>query len=362
MPYHRGMSPIGFNASYARLVADHVRAQDHDPAPVLAALGLPAQGGTMGDITDWVSARKLTEALHIAREVCADPHLALRVATQVRPANMGSLGYALISCSDMHDGLAMFERLQALVCTEVRAEHRLKGEHIETRLQPVGGDVPPDTDLWIFTMMSRLAFARWVAGRHLVPEEIRLPCPAPEDAGPLLAYVGGPVVFEADTAGERVPAAWLQLPNPHADPHLHRVMSTLTQQQWALHGQKAEQLLPLLRQAIARQLQLGELPLLETLSVDIEDALGLSARQIQRRLAEQALSFKDLVEDVRRQQVLAELRDTTLPLVDIARRAAYAEVSSMHRAVKRWTGLTPLAVRQAGGAGAVEPQPGPISS
>lgn len=102
----------------------------------------------------------------------------------------------------------------------------------------------------------------------------------------------------------------------------------------------------MLRQAISRALRQGELPLLDQLALDIEDALGLSSRQIQRRLADHGLTFKALIEDVRRAQVLAELRDTPLSLAEIARRAAYAEPSSMHRAVRRWTVQTPLAVRQ----------------
>lgn len=338
------MTQTGFNVSYARIVADHVRAQDRDHRAVLAAMGL-GEADTEHSLR-WVSAASLTRALHLAADICQDPHVGLNIARHVRPANMGHLGYALTSCTDLQAGLALFEQLQSLVCTQLRAEHRLHGEWIDSTLYPVGEAIAPDTQLWTFAMMSRLAFARWVSGRHLVPTQVNLPCPPPEDTGPICAYVGGPIRFHAPQAGERVPASWLRLPNPHADADLHQLMSQLTQRQWAQQVHQPDQLLPLLRQAITRALRQGELPLLDQLAVDIEDALGLSSRQIQRRLADQGLSFKALIEDVRRAQVLAELRDTPLPLAEIARRAAYAEPSSMHRAVRRWTGLTPLAVRQ----------------
>ncbi|RTL29746.1 MAG: AraC family transcriptional regulator [Burkholderiales bacterium] len=340
-------APLGFHASYARLVADHVRAQDVGPRPVLDALGLPELAAdSQADATPiWVPAQRLTQALHLAARLCRDPHVALHIGQQVRPANMGALGYMLISCEHLQDGLAMYERLQSLVCTQVRAEHRVKGEWLETALVPLG-DIPRDTLLWTFTMTTRLAFARWVLGRHLVPAQLSLPCPAPADPQPLRDYVGGPVLFDAPVASERVPTSWLQLPNPHADPGLHRVMSAMTQRQWTKQSRSIDQLLGLLRHRIAQQLQAGELPLLDKLAPDVEEAMGLSPRQLQRRLAEQNQNFKDLVEEVRREQVLHELRDTQLPIVDIARRAAYAEVSSLHRAVRRWTGQTPLAVRQ----------------
>lgn len=349
MNHHRDPTSLGFHASYVRLVADHVRAKDIDPGPILATLGLPDSDGDAQAETAaiWVPAQRLTEALHLAAGLCGDPDVALHIGQQVRPANMGALGYMLISCDHLQEGLAMYERLQSLVCTQIRVEHRLTGEWLETALQPLG-EIPRDTLLWTFTMTTRLAFARWILGRQLVPDQLKLPCPAPANPQALRDYVGGPVVFEADVAGERVPATWLNLPNPHADPGLHRVMRAMTQQQWSRQSRSIDQLLGMLRHRIAQQLQSGELPLLDKLAPEVEDAMGLSPRQLQRRLAEQSLNFKDLVEAVRREQVLHELKNTPLPIIDIARRAAYAEVSSLHRAVRRWTGQTPLAVRQSG--------------
>lgn len=354
-------SGLGFAASYARLVADHVRARDLDPRPVLAALGLDlasddADGSTPAlpdspiggsdASTRWVPATRLAEGLAVAAALCGDPHTALHIAQQVRPANMGALGYTLISCAAFDNGLALFERLQSLICTQVRAVHVLQGERIRSRLEPLG-EVPRDTALWTFALATRLAFARWVSGRHLVLDAVWLPCPAPADPAPLQAYFGCPLHFDADVASELAPAAWLNLPNPHADPHMHRLMSAVTDQQWAQQAQDGSRLATVLRQHIAARLQAGHLPLLEDVAPEVEADLGASPRQLQRRLAEQHLSFKDLVEQVRRDQVLHELRHTTLALADIAQRAAYAEPSSLHRAVRRWTGQTPLAIRQA---------------
>lgn len=338
-------TPLGFAASYARLISDHVRALDLDASSVLSELGLPDSLDHDGEgPARWVSATRLSKALRLATQLCGDPHTPFRIAQQVRPANMGSLGYALISCSEFENGLAVFERLQSLVCTQIRSTHQILGDRISSQLE-IMGEVPRDTGLWIFAMVSRLAFARWVSGRHLVPDEVWLPCPAPADPGPLREWYGCPVHFDAQAAREQVPVAWLELPNPHADPQLHRLMSAVTDQRWTLVSQDSNMLAAVLRQHIATRLQAGEVPRLEDVGPEIEADLGFSMRQLQRRLAEQTLSFKDLVEQVRRDQVLHELRHTDLPLSTVAARAAYAEPSSMHRAVRRWTGCTPLAVR-----------------
>ena len=347
--------PLGFAASYARLVADHVGARDLPRQTVLDALGL-SEADLDTDLSGrWVPATRLRDALHEAIRLCGDPLTPLHMAQQVRPANMGPLGYTVISCSEFEDGLAVFERLQTLVCTQLRATHQLKGDKLVSRLE-TQGEVPRDTALWMFAMASRLAFARWVAGRHLVPDVVHLPCPAPADPAPLREWYGCPVHFDAPQASEQGPVAWLSLPNPNADAQLHRLMSAMVDQQWSRLAQDGHRLTAMLRQQIASRLQTGQLPLLDDMAAELEADLGCSIRQLQRRLAELNLSFKDLVEQVRRDQVLHELKHTSLPLAEVASRAAYAEPSSMHRAVRRWTGLTPLAVRQ-GVGGSAPPTP-----
>ncbi len=333
---------VGILASYARLVVDHVRAKDLDDRTVMGALGIERLDQNLSE--QWVSPDQLTQALHCAAQVCQDPDIGLTIGQQVRPANMGQLGYALISCAEFENGLAMFERLQSLVCSAMRTEHRVKGDVIESRYEALT-PLPRDTLFWSFTMVTRLAFARWACGRRLVMLNASMPCPPPANPQPLLDYFSCPITFNASEASERAPASWLQLPNPHADASLHQLMSVINAQQWEARGKDHASLLTLLRQQITLRLQAGQLPLLDTLAPDVESALGLSQRQLQRRLGEHGMGFKDLVEDVRRTQVLHELRHTPLPLQDVAQRAAYAELSSMHRAVKRWTGLTPLAVR-----------------
>lgn len=335
----------GFSASYVRLVFEHVRAQGLETDGVLSALGL--READLHSSTLRVPAQRLTQALSLAGALCQDPHIGLTIGQSVRPAHMGSLGYALTSCTDLVDGLAQFERLQSLICTEVHVHHRVVGDQIESRHEVIG-DVPRDYLFWSFVIVSRMAFARWVAGRHLVPHQIELPCPAPADPRPLTAYLGAPVRFDAAVACERGPADWLMLPNPNADPHVHTVMSAMTDQQWQQTSQEGDQLVGQLRQHIRHSLQQGQMPTLETLTELVDTTLGVSARQLQRRLADQGLNFKDLVESVRRDQVLHELRHTGLPLSAVAERAAYAEPSSMHRAVRRWTGLTPAGVRAQG--------------
>jgi AraC-like DNA-binding protein len=349
------LPPTGFSAPFARVVIDYVQAQGVDAAAVQAALAL--SDARLQDASERVSAQALTLALAAAARLCGDPLVGLRVAEFVRPTHLGSLGYALMSCDQARGGLLMFEQMQALLCNEVHGQHRIMGDILEVRHEALG-PVPRDTGFWLLYAASRLAFARWVSGREMAPLRIDLPCPAPLDTAPVLRFFGGPVRFDTPDCRELMPAHWLDWANPNADATVHGLMSSMATSLWQALAQSADALLAMLSQRIVLSLHEGTVPTLEALAAQLawQGAHGLrgqapSARQLQRRLAEQGLNFKDLVEQVRKEQALSHLRLTELPLAQVAQRVGYAEPSSFHRAVRRWTGLTPLAVRQQGPAG-----------
>jgi AraC-like DNA-binding protein len=331
---------------------DYVLAQGLDAAPVQAALAL--SDAQLQDASERVSPPALTQALAVAARLCGDPLVGLRVAAFVRPAHLGSLGYALMSCHEARGGLAMFEQMQALLCNAVHGQHRVLGDILEVRHEALS-PLPRDTGFWLLFAASRLAFARWVSGRDMAPLRIDLPCPAPSDLAPVLRFFGGPVRFDTPDCREIMPAHWLDWANPNADAAVHGLMSSMAASQWQALAHNSDALLAMLSQRIVLSLHEGTVPTLQALATQLRtggtQAEAPSARQMQRRLAERGLNFKDLVEQVRKEQALSHLRLTTLPLAQIAQRAGYAEPSSFHRAVRRWTGLTPLAVRQQGQSG-----------
>ncbi len=333
-------SAAGFSAPFVRVVADYVQTQGHDATPILALLGLSPLPSA--DERLRVPSLKLNQALHRAAQLLGDEHVGLHVASLVRPAHLGSLGYAIMSCTRGGDGLALFEQMQSLLCTELQGHYEIRGSHVHARHEALG-TLPDDYLFWSFFIASRLSFARWVSGRHLVPALIELPCAAPAQVQPLLDFIGGPVQFHAKCCRELMPADWLGLLNPNADPPIHDLMTGMAKRQLQAHVEDVQAQQAQLTQAILRALDRGESPTLELIAAE----LSTPARPLQRRLAAQGLNFKRMVEDARRERALLQLRLSNLPLPQIAAQAGYAETSSFHRAVRRWTGMTPLQVRAA---------------
>jgi AraC-like DNA-binding protein len=68
--------------------------------------------------------------------------------------------------------------------------------------------------------------------------------------------------------------------------------------------------------------------------------LGLTKRQLRRRLAMEGVSLGSLVDQARRDHACRELRSGT-SIKTVASQLNFSEPSAFHRAFKRWTGQTP---------------------
>ena len=80
----------------------------------------------------------------------------------------------------------------------------------------------------------------------------------------------------------------------------------------------------------------------------IARSLALSKRSLQRRLAEEGFSFKDMLEDTRRAMALNYLSNTEMSVQEIAYLLGFRDPSSFFRAFRSWTGSTPQAIRNEG--------------
>lgn len=89
-----------------------------------------------------------------------------------------------------------------------------------------------------------------------------------------------------------------------------------------------------------RQRLLGGLGLVSGLD-EVARALNLSSRSLRRRLDDEGTSFRNLVEDTRRQLAEQMLGTTDMKLDELAVHLGYADTASFARAFRRWHGVSP---------------------
>ncbi|MGW7006409.1 AraC family transcriptional regulator ligand-binding domain-containing protein [Streptomyces sp. NPDC054933] len=179
------------------------------------------------------------------------------------------------------------------------------------------------------------------ARRRLVPVHVSLAADTPRCHGPLVELYGTRAIdFEAPISSITFLACDLRSPAPYAQPGLSAVLRRQAEQTLAaaipLHSW-----LDAFRAAVRAAHDDDSL----TLSL-VAQRMALSPRTLQRRLDEHGTNWRDRAETVRREHITHLLRSTDLSIESIAARTGYADACALRRAVQRWYGDTPGALRQ----------------
>ena len=74
--------------------------------------------------------------------------------------------------------------------------------------------------------------------------------------------------------------------------------------------------------------------------------MGISERTFYRRLAEEGLSFRDVLQDAQSALARELLSETDCSIAEIAFLTGFSEQSTFSRAFKRWVGEAPARYRQ----------------
>ncbi|MFE7096232.1 AraC family transcriptional regulator [Streptomyces erythrochromogenes] len=190
------------------------------------------------------------------------------------------------------------------------------------------------------------------AQRPLVPLHVALAAEAPRRHDALIELYGTRAIeFGAPISSITLRATDLTAPTPHAQPGLSAVLRRHADQTLAA-AVPLRDWLDLFRSALASvQGEAG--PALST----VARRMAVSPRTLQRRLDEHGTTWSAEAEAVRRDHVSRLLHTTELSIDAIAARSGYADARALRRAVRRWYGTTPAALRRAGHPHGGAPEP-----
>ena len=78
----------------------------------------------------------------------------------------------------------------------------------------------------------------------------------------------------------------------------------------------------------------------------VANSINLSTRSLQRKLKQRETSFKQLLEETRKELASQYIENSLISINEITYLLGFSEPSNFSRAFKRWTGLSPKAYRQ----------------
>ena len=185
--------------------------------------------------------------------------------------------------------------------------------------------------LALFVSMLRL-----LTGDQFKLKEVRFTHPCPENTAEHERIFQASLKFNQKRNEIMLSRSCLDNPIIFANPRILEGVEQLVQK--ALHRAYAlnswkEKVARILFKAILRE----EKTDIET----IARHLAMTVRNLQLKLKEEGTSFRQLLDDVRRQIAVGYLQEGNDSICEIALLLGFADQSAFHHAFKRWTGKTP---------------------
>jgi len=265
--------------------------------------------------------------LHAAEGVRAGLFDVFDYAVRTAPTVRAALDRAARSNRLLHDA-AVFTVLDAGEAT--RVEHAL-------------GSAQQSRHAAEFTLASMLVVGGQMTGERPRPLAVEFRHASPPDVREHLRTFGVAPRFSAAVNAIQFDRAALLHPVPAADPALWRVIERHAEALLAARPDPAESAANRVRRILAGALGEGEGA---ASLASVADRLKLSERSLQRRLADEGVSFDALLEELRHELAVRYLADRKISIAEVAYLLGYSEPSAFHRAFKRWTGKTPAEVRR----------------
>ena len=261
----------------------------------------------------------------------------VQVAEQFHPGMFHALGYAMMSSASLEDGLQRIVRYKRIVSDACRVEMTDEAEGLAFHMRPLYYDGnarptlgPKEIEVFLATLVK---FARETVDSKLRPVAVYLQADRPE-SDYLKEYFGvepqfnchfNAVVFDRAQAKRKLMTHNIVLTRSHEkmlDEYLSRI--------------DRNDLANLVKCKIYERLSLGA-----PSQSEIAGDLGMSLRNLQRKLNERGTSYKEILEHTRKKLALEYMDQSHLFLREIGYLVGFASVANFNRAFKRWTGSTP---------------------
>jgi AraC-like DNA-binding protein len=329
--------PPSADGRITRLVAAHAKSFC-EIEPVLRQAGL-----TVRDIeepTTRLGVRNQLRFLELASEALEDPLLGFHLATTFELRELGLLFYVQASSAMLGDALARVARYSSVVNEGLRLSC-VRRNGLKLGIEYVGVARHEDRQQMEFFVTALVRIGQQLTGTRLRPARIALMHARRSGSVELERFIGQSVEFGSDRDEIAFSAACDGLPVVSADPYLNEALIRYWED--AL-GRRRKSQHPL--RAAAENAILPLLPHGKARIGDIASALHLSTRTLARRLANEGLTFAQVLEEMRADLAIQYLEDRSLSISQIAWLLGFQEGSAFTHGFRRWTGISPTQWRK----------------
>lgn len=304
----------------------------HDASAVLAAAGISPT--LLTDERARVTADQYTRLIQALWDELDDEFMGFGPKPSKR-GTFPTMCLLAVGCPDLASalrrGLAFYDLF------DVRPGMRLVEDAATARFDlDMDGFDDPDRFLTESLLVLWHRFSSWLIGRRIPLRGVDFTYQEPAHGAEYHLIFGAPLRFGAPVTGLHFDARFLRMPVVQDEAALRRYLRHSPAELLSRRDYGADAASQV-RRLLGGGLTSG-LP-------DVAARLGVSGPTLRRRLAVEGTSFREVREQLLRDQAVASLVRGGESVEELALRLGFSEASAFHRAFKRWTGSSPGAYR-----------------
>jgi AraC-like DNA-binding protein len=320
------------------LAADGVSAEDALAETCLSksALSSPAE---------CVSLNQIIECYRNAVRLSPDPYFGFHAGLRFHVSSYAMYGFAILSSTDFRQTMYFAMKYHQLATPLTEISFKEEGGYGIWTITPLPH---PRIDVRLYKFLVELQFGihlslhRDVMGSSFSARELHFTYSPPDDASNYPYIFGCNALFDQPENKLLFDAAWLD-----AKPNLGNEIT------YSMIVRLCDDLMEEFRLRIGlvgkvRKILLANL-LRPTRFEDVARYLSMSPRTLRRKLREENMSFRRLVDELRRDMAIKYLRDTDLTIEDIAYALGFSDAANFRHAFRRWTKASPHQFRNISG-------------
>ncbi|MCX7057548.1 MAG: AraC family transcriptional regulator [Proteobacteria bacterium] len=308
-----------------------------DTSAVLRSINMSQEALESSDI--YYTVEQHVASIKLIQEAAAIPGLGLLVGLRISIADLGVMGYAMLSSPTLRKAMDVAIRFQSLTDPVLHVSYRVDGNDVVVVVEPLmllgqayRYDVEETLAIW-----QRILGNFFGSGIGCTLVKVTWPQPAHDAMYRNIFRC--PVVYSQDVNEFHFPRYLMDQPLGLANDHAARICEEECARLLKSLG-RGQTILDSVRRILINSP--GRFPDLPT----VAKKLRISPRNLRRRLADASTSFREISADVRIHIATQYLSDTSLTVEQIGFLVGYGEASNFHRAFKRHAGLTPLDFRK----------------
>lgn len=303
--------------------------------------------GGFADPQEQIPLAKFVSFLEDAALATKDPLLGAKLGARASMEDLGAIGLMLLASTDLQVALRQLCTFFSVLQGATRVELNVRGGTADYSYQIVDPAIWPRRQDAELTLAATCSAIRALLGASWSPVEVHFEHDSTGDDvqhinSALVQIFRAPVFFCQPV--NRLILDPKDLIKPVASrgdgmaPHLERYLKEMMRTEETTHDSCVSQV----SRIIADRLGRADLEL-----QSIAREMGVSARTLQRRLALEGTSLRDLVRRHRSHIVDRLLKDRKTKMTVIAHDVGYSDATTFSRAFKSWNGATPRDHRDA---------------